>query len=41
MEKSSKKGTVIIKVYLDTKDPGMPQNYQNMFGSYKSKKKNP
>ena len=45
-EKESKyyyslKGTVIIKVHLDMKDTGMPHNYQNMSGSYKSKKKNP
>ena len=28
-----KKGTVIKKVHLDLEDPGIPQHYQNMFGS--------
>ena len=35
----SMKDTVIIKVHLVTKDPRIQQNYQNMFGSYKSKEK--
>ena len=37
----SKKGTVIIKVHPNTKCPGMPQNYQNMFRNYKSMENNP
>ena len=36
-----KKSTVIIRIHLDTKDPGMLQNYQNMFMSYKGNEKNP
>ena len=35
------KGTIIIRVHLDMKDTGMTQNYQNMFGNYKSKEKKP
>ena len=33
----SKKGTLTVNVNLDTKDPEIPQNYQNMFGSCKIK----